>query len=123
MPIVHHYQATFKDGTTITRKSPRIYTHALKQGSWCGSSELARKASKGIYEIAPVVIIKTTGKEKPPTKSVVDGREIIAKKAEAAGEVIFAGEVRAGAWDHRSDVYNAIIKEIEVNRLAELRKA
>lgn len=39
---------------------------------------------------------------------VMAGREHIAKLAEDDGELIFAREVRAGAWDHRSDVANAI---------------
>ncbi|CAB5228904.1 hypothetical protein UFOVP1545_47 [uncultured Caudovirales phage] len=39
-------------------------------------------------------------------------REIIATKAEAAGELTFAREVRAGAWDHtnRRDIANVLAK-------------
>lgn len=35
-------------------------------------------------------------------------RERIAKAAERDGEMIFAREVRAGAWDHRNDVQAAL---------------
>ena len=40
------------------------------------------------------------------------GREKIAKLAEADGELVFAREVRAGCWDHRSDVANAIAEQV-----------
>jgi hypothetical protein len=36
--------------------------------------------------------------------SIEQARETIAKLAEQEGERQFAREVRAGAWDHRSDV-------------------
>lgn len=39
------------------------------------------------------------------------GRERIAKLAERDGELTFAREVRAGAWDHRRDVQHAIFDE------------
>lgn len=39
---------------------------------------------------------------------LIEGREHIAKLAEADGEIIFAREVRAGCWDHRRDVAEAI---------------
>lgn len=35
---------------------------------------------------------------------MTDAREIIARRAEDDGEMKFAREVRAGAWDHRNDV-------------------
>jgi hypothetical protein len=44
----------------------------------------------------------------PSREAVERGRERIAKLAEADGEIVFAGEVRAGAWDHRDDVARAI---------------
>ncbi len=40
--------------------------------------------------------------------AVEKGREKIALMAEADGMVLFAREVRAGAWDHRRDVSSAI---------------
>jgi hypothetical protein len=52
-----NYSATFADGSTITRKSHRVYTHAW-QAEWqsrgikfaltgfAGSAELARKAAQ-----------------------------------------------------------------------------
>ena len=42
---------------------------------------------------------------------VQDGREYIAKLADADGEIVFAREVRAGCWDHRRDVSWAIDRE------------
>lgn len=42
------------------------------------------------------------------TAEQIAGREHIAKLAEADGELTFAREVRAGCWDHRSDVAHAI---------------
>lgn len=36
------------------------------------------------------------------------GRDNMAKLWEERGELIFAGEIRAGCWDHRSDVDSAI---------------
>ncbi len=38
------------------------------------------------------------------TPEEIEGREYIAKLAEADGEITFAREVRAGCWDHRTDV-------------------
>jgi len=43
-----------------------------------------------------------------PEQRVERGRDHIASLAEADGEIIFARQVRAGAWDHRSDVAAAI---------------
>lgn len=40
-------------------------------------------------------------------KTIEEAREIIAALAEQEGEHTFAAEVRAGAWDHRSDVQAA----------------
>ena len=71
MTITYHYQATFKDGTVASRKSPRVYTHAIncptntcrgQSYPWSGSFALAQKAANG-KEIAPAVVVKTTGKE------------------------------------------------------------
>lgn len=39
--------------------------------------------------------------------TIEEAREEVAKRAEADGHVIFAQEVRAGAWDHRNDVQAA----------------
>lgn len=41
-------------------------------------------------------------------KALQDARERVAKCAERDGEHGFAGEVRAGCWDHRSDVQAAM---------------
>lgn len=65
MALTHHYEATFSDGTKATRKSPRTYTHAIKDNcgwhSWSGSQALAMKAAQG-REIAQAVAVKTTGR-------------------------------------------------------------
>lgn len=37
-----------------------------------------------------------------------EARERVAAVAEKHGEHVFAGEVRAGCWDHRSDVQAAL---------------
>jgi hypothetical protein len=39
------------------------------------------------------------------------GRESIARLADADNEATFAREVRAGCWDHRCDVHQAIQRE------------
>jgi len=39
---------------------------------------------------------------------IEEAREYVAKLAEKEGEFKFAREVRAGAWDHRSDVQSAL---------------
>lgn len=41
-------------------------------------------------------------------KARIAGRKVIADKAVADQEIIFAREVVAGAWDHRGDVSRAI---------------
>ncbi len=40
-------------------------------------------------------------------KTIEQAREIIAALADTEGEIQFAREVRAGAWDHRNDVQRA----------------
>jgi hypothetical protein len=47
---------------------------------------------------------------------VLAGREAIAVLAERDGENIFAGEVRAGCWDHRRDIKLAIARAIEAEQ-------
>lgn len=41
-------------------------------------------------------------------RTIQEAREVIAKLAESEGELQFAREVRAGAWDHRRDVVAAM---------------
>lgn len=41
-------------------------------------------------------------------RTIEEARNHIAKLAEADGELKFAREVRAGAWDHRADVQRAL---------------
>lgn len=41
-------------------------------------------------------------------RTIEEARERVAKLAEKDGEIIFAREVRAGAWDHRNDVQAAL---------------
>lgn len=43
-------------------------------------------------------------------EAIPEGREHIAKLADADGETQFAREVRAGCWDHRNDVSAAIAR-------------
>lgn len=45
--------------------------------------------------------------------TIEQAREIIAGYAEADGEHVFAGEVRAGCWDHRRDVQAALAGRVE----------
>ncbi len=40
--------------------------------------------------------------------TIEEAREYVAKLAEAEGELRFAREVKAGAWDHRNDVQSAL---------------
>lgn len=41
-------------------------------------------------------------------RTIEQAREMIALWAEAEGETTFAREVRAGCWDHRNDVQQAL---------------
>lgn len=43
----------------------------------------------------------------PTEEALKKGRELVAQAAEREGENLFAAEVRAGCWDHRSDVMSA----------------
>lgn len=40
--------------------------------------------------------------------TIEEARERVARVAEKDGETLFAREVRAGCWDHRSDVQAAL---------------
>lgn len=48
-------------------------------------------------------------------KTIEEAREHIAALAEADGELTFAREVRAGVWDHRSDVQTALADNFQDN--------
>lgn len=41
--------------------------------------------------------------------TIEQAREYVASLAEKEGELAFARQVRAGAWDHRKDVQSAFI--------------
>ena len=43
--------------------------------------------------------------------TIEEAREVVATAAEANGETKFAREVRAGAWDSRSDIQAALNPE------------
>jgi hypothetical protein len=49
-----------------------------------------------------------TPKQVTSELTIEEAREVIARLADAAGEVKFAREVRAGCWDHRGDVRAAM---------------
>jgi hypothetical protein len=50
----------------------------------------------------------TNARENAMTITIEQARERVARVAEADGELQFAREVRAGAWDHRNDVQAAL---------------
>lgn len=57
------------------------------------------------------------------TKTIEQARDFIAALAEREGEMQFAREVRAGAWDHRRDVQAAMTNaNFRVRPLAEVKQ-
>ncbi len=46
-------------------------------------------------------------------RRIEEAREYVAKLADAEGEVVFAAQVRAGSWDHRSDVKSALLRDFK----------
>lgn len=50
-------------------------------------------------------------------RTIEYAREYVAKLAEREGQHVFASEVRAGCWDHRSDVQKALIEDFKPRKL------